>query len=102
CSGPGLGIGGMPCGAPAGAAGLSWARASPARPRTRVQATTIVARFFMADLLAWILDCGQDRRGDASAPGNVPTRPVPARGFNRLIPRAFLNIVRPRHSTEVT
>src|SRR5882724_5988588 len=50
CSGPGLGSGGI-CGAPAGAAGLSCARARPARPKATLQATANVSSLFTSDLL---------------------------------------------------
>src|SRR5262245_58779831 len=49
CSGPGLGRGGMPAGAPA--AGLSCARARPATPSTSVQTARYVPSFFTHDLL---------------------------------------------------
>src|SRR5207245_9383945 len=52
CSGPGLGSGGIPCGAAAGVEGLSCAVTRARRPRTSVQATASVASFFTADLLA--------------------------------------------------
>src|SRR5258707_8598624 len=52
CSGPGLGSGGI-CGGPAGAAGLSCARArpaKPARPTTAGQAKTNVSSLVTSEL----------------------------------------------------
>src|SRR5207237_760923 len=73
CSGPGLGSGGIPCGA-AAAPGLSCALARPARPRTTVQATTNVPSVFTPDLLVLILGFSPRAGGEARPPSTKHAR----------------------------